>query len=275
MCNLPNFLLALSLSIFCFLLPKNVEAQGPISGFLPPKGEMAVALSYGKEQFDTYFGPDGKESLELETRFYNFFFEHGLSEQMSMVASLPWMQTDEDNQGLQDGNLWIKYRNQRTDFQRHSSSFFTAVGLSLPIGNYTTGERASLGRRATVFQGRFVWQLDHQSGWFAHIQSGIDFQLVPEATAVWPIVVRAGYGAPYFYVEGWLSSVKSLNETLDNTLTTGAGSSWTRVGGTFYVPLRKWVGVHAGLAYILSGTNIGQSRRWNVGVVVKRIPGNN
>ncbi len=261
-----RFLLFFSLTV---LLGHTATAQGPISGFMAPKGSVDIALGYSQERFDTYLGPTGNEAIDLRTRAYQVFVEYTLEENMSIVATAPWLKTDATHQGWQDASIWLKYRNQRIERERAASSFFTAIGFSLPIGNYTTGERTSLGRRATVFQGRLAWQLDNQSGWFVHAQSGIDFQLAPTATAIWPVLVRAGYGHPYFYVETWLESVKSLSESLDNTLTAGAGSSWTRAGGTLYFPLRDWVGLHGGVAYILGGQNIGLSRRWQTGVVIK------
>ena len=84
--------------------------------------------------------------------------------------------------------------------QAHATSrFFTAVGLSVPVGDYETDGIAALGQRATVFQGRLAYQFQHDDGWFLHAQSGIDFQIAPEAQSAWPLLLRTGYGGKYFY----------------------------------------------------------------------------
>ncbi len=259
----------ISLSSALLLINCSLWGQGPISGFLSGKGKLDIALGYSIDRFDRYLGQDGEESFDLETSSYNIFLEYGLDSNMALVVTAPWMQINDREQGWQDANVWLKYRNQKRTGLTASNSFFTAVGVSFPIGNYTTGERTSLGRRATIFQGRLVWQLDHFDGWFLHAQSGIDFQLAPIATAVWPVVLRTGFGSPYFYVEAWFESVKSLNEAFDNTLTVGAGSSWNRIGGTLYFPIQSWIGIFGGTALILDGTNIGKSTRWNLGTVIK------
>lgn len=261
------------LVLFCFLtlVCTRVRAQGPISGFPTPKGEVAVALSYSKEKYTTYLLPDnGKEDREVETVGYGLFLEAGLSENTALVATLPYLRTNDRAGSLQDAALWLKYMNSEKRGLRGSRRLFTAVGLSVPVGNYETDGIAALGQRATVFQGRLAWQYQHDGGWFVHAQTGIDFQFAPEAQSSWPLLLRTGYGGRWFYLEGWLEYVTAIESgTGVQTATAGTGSSWRRIGGTFYVPINKWVGFSVGGAAVLGGTYIGQSGRWNAGMVFK------
>ncbi|MEM9525820.1 MAG: hypothetical protein AAGA31_04375 [Bacteroidota bacterium] len=246
-------------------------AQGPISGFPTPKGETAIALSYSRENYDTYLLPsDQEEQRDIETISYSLFLEAGMSEKTSLVATLPYMRTNNREGSLQDGAIWLKYMNSDKRSGRSASRFFTAVGLSLPIGNYETEGIAALGQRATVFQGRLAYQLQHDSGWFLHAQSGIDFQFAPEAQSAWPLLLRTGYGGAFFYVEGWLEFVTALESGSGvQTATAGTGSSWQRFGGTLYVPVQKWFGVQIGGAWVFDGEYIGRSGRLNTGVIFK------
>ena len=253
------------------LFPLLLPAQGPIGGFPVSKGDVAIAPAYSHERYTTYFGPDSTpEDREITTISYSLFVEAGLSDNAALVATLPYLQINDEAGSLQDASLWIKYKNldQRTD--RGAHRFFTAVGLSFPVGNYATTGTTALGQRATVFQGRLVYQYQFDSGFFVHAQSGIDFQFAPESRASLPVLLRTGYGARYFYVEGWMEFITALEKGSDlQTATAGTGSSWRRAGGTLYVPVTPWAGVVAGGAYVLGGEFIGQSLRYNLGLVVK------
>ncbi len=259
-------------AICCFYFP-HLFAQGPISGFMPQRGELAVALAYSYESFDRYFQAEGAIDRDLIIRSYNAYVEYGINEYSSLVGTLPYIYTTGDNRGLQDASLWLKYRSSYAEVPTGTSSFITAVGLSVPVSNYPTEGEGAIGQRATIFQGRLVYQFNHESGWFISGQSGLDFQLAPESVAVWPLLIRTGFGARYFYLEGWLELVRSLdNSDAMATAIANAASSWTRTGGTLYVPITPWLGVVGGGAYVLSGEFIGQATRWNLGMVWKFLP---
>lgn len=259
--------------LLCFLtfLCTSVRAQGPIGGFPTPKGEIVVAPAYSVEKYDTYLLPDGlSEAREIETITYSVFVEAGISDLSSIVATLPWMQTNNREGSLQDASVWLKYMNLDKKTKKGANRVFTAVGLSFPIGNYETQGVAALGQRATVFQGRLAYQYQNDQGWFLHAQSGIDFQIAPESRSTWPLLFRTGYGNKYFYTEAWFETVTALEGGSDvQTAVAGSGSSWNRVGGTLYVPIRPWVGLNVGGAWVLSGDFIGESSRINYGLVFK------
>ncbi|MEO0734969.1 MAG: hypothetical protein AAFZ52_19180, partial [Bacteroidota bacterium] len=106
-------------------------AQGPISGFPTPQGETAVALSYGSETYDTYLLADGvEEARDIETISYSLFVETGLSDNMSLVATLPYLRTNQRDGSLQDASLWLKYMNLDRRAGRAAHRIFTGVGLS-------------------------------------------------------------------------------------------------------------------------------------------------
>ncbi len=246
-------------------------AQGPISGFPTPRGEIAIAPAYSIERYSRYFGADGAlEDREVTTTSYSLFVEAGLNEQTALVATLPYLRTNERPGSLQDASLWIKYMNADRRGKQGAQRIFTAVGLSFPVGNYETTGVAALGQKATVFQGRLVYQYQFDSGFFLSALSGIDFQFAPDSRSSWPLLLRTGYGTRHVYVEGWLEFVTALEAgPAVQTATAGSGSSWRRVGGTVYVPLLPWVGLVAGGAYVLGGAFIGRSGRLNLGFVVK------
>ena len=257
----------------CALLFLNgiLFAQGPIGGFPTPKGEVAIALGYSTDNYTTYLGRGGvEEAREVATTSYSLFVEAGVSDNTSLVATLPYLRTNDREGSLQDASLWLKYLNREKRGKTGTSRIFTAIGLSFPVGNYETTGIAALGQRASVFQGRLVYQYQHDGGFFLNAQSGIDFQFAPEGIATWPVLLRTGYGAKYFFVEGWVEFITALGSDTDvQTATAGSGSSWTRVGATLYVPVIEQFGLVGGAARVLGGEFIGLSNRINLGVVIK------
>mgnify|MGYP000140783266 CR=1 FL=1 len=246
-------------------------AQGPINGFMPKPGQVDLAFTYSQETFDEFFDQNGdKVNRNIDATSYNIFLEYGADERTSIVFTAPYINNDEDNRGWQDASIWLKYRNDRTERENGYHNFITAIGLSFPMSRYANDNLRAIGRRATTFQGRFGWQYDAKYGWFVQVQSGVDFQMAPEAQAAVPILVRAGMGTRFYYFDLWLEQYQGLQSSNNgNNLASGAGSTWTRAGGTFYVPVQRWLGVFAGGALVLGGKNIGQSTRWNVGVVFR------
>lgn len=264
----------LPLALYCGLTP--ILAQGPISGFATPKGEVVFALNYAYEDYDRYFlaEDEGEEDRELAVTSYSLFVEAGLSENTSIVASLPYLSTGPDNQGLQDASLWVKYQNIKSVTPDGQHNLFTAVGLTFPVSGYATGEPDAIGNQATVFNGRLAYQYRHNSGAFISAVSGLDFQISPESQLAWPFLLRGGYGGRFFYLEGWVELVRALDgRNLNRSAVAGTGSSWNRLGATLYVPITSALGLNAGGAWITGGELIGASSRYNVGVVAKLWPG--
>lgn len=253
--------------LLCLAVVSSLAAQGPISGFMPTPGELTLAPAFSRESFNSYFTDTGQRTTHLQSRSYSLFAEYGLSEQSALLLTAPYIHSGTTNRGWQDGSLWLKYRNQHTERPTGYSNLLTAVGVSFPLSRYPIADSFAIGQRATTFQGRLVWQHDYTSGFFLHAQSGIDFQISPAARAVWPLLVRAGFGARYYYVEGWLERVRSLNSTAGPNFAAGAGSSWWRTGGTLYLPLHSRGGLFSSIAYILRGQHIGQIFRWSIGGV--------
>lgn len=257
--------------IFLLFITLTVMAQGPINGFMPKPGQLDLAVTYSEETFDEFFDQNGdKVSRNIDASSYNIFLEYGADERTAIILTAPYIDNDPDNRGWQDASLWLKYRNERTEREQGYHNFITAIGLSFPMSKYPNDNLNAIGRRATTFQGRFGWQYDAKYGWFTQIQSGVDFQMAPDAQLAIPILLRAGLGTRRFYFDVWLEQYQGLQGNSDsNNLASGTGSTWTRTGGTFYVPVQAWLGVFTGGALVIGGKNIGQSARWNIGLVFR------
>ena len=228
-----------------------------------------LAISYSNESYNSYFFGEEEQRIANEISAVSLFLEHGFNDSFSLVVTVPYLWIDEVNRGIQDGIIAIKYRNEHKKFKKSSLNMITAVGLSFPMSGYPRDTENPIGIRATTFQGRFLMQHHFHSGFFYHIQSGIDFRLIPSPQSSMPILLRAGFGSTKFFVEGWLEIFNTFNAGVDTQLLDGAGSSWSKIGGTFFYPLTPNIGAFLGAAYILSGENIGKAIRFNTGFTYK------
>jgi len=269
-----KYLSAISL---LFLLPALGFSQGPISGFMLDKGTHDFAINIATEHFDTYIFGEEKRNQSLTAQSVSLFYEHGLSSRASIVFTAPYLHIDEVNSGLQDGSLFVKIRTRRSEVGKAKSgrlNTITAVGITTPLSGYPTDTESPIGAGAFSFQGRYVIQYNSNYGFFAHLQTGLDFRLVETLQTAMPVLLRAGFGAKHYFLEGWLEWYNTFNNGVDENITGGSGSDWWRVGGSLYVPVYSGLGIVGGFAKIFDGNNIGLSDRYHVGLVYRLTPKN-
>lgn len=240
-----------------------------ISGFMNPKGTIDIALGYGDESFDDYLFGSERRRQPLRTQSANLFMEYSMSDHGALVVNIPYQRINEGVRGLQDGSIFVKVRNNHRQFEKGRLNTITAVGLTVPLSAYPTDIATPLGYGAMQFQGRLVLQYNTNYGFFFHLQSGADFRFLSPLQTSIPVLARAGFGSTYFFAEGWVEWYNTLNSGVDQQVTGGSGSDWTRLGATLYVPVYKGLGVAGNLAYIVDGRNIGLSARYGVSVVYR------
>ena len=259
----------------CNLLTISLLAQGPLDGWMKGNGKTDFALSFNHETFDTYkFGNEAEARNNL-IRSASLFLEHGLSDSLSIVFTVPYMQTpvcggcSEFNQGLQDGTLHLKFRAFKKKKEKGYLKSFSALGVSAPIGNYADTVARPLGARNTVLQGRYFLQQDFFSGMFLHFQTGVDFRVVPNSLIAFPLMVKAGFGGKRLFYEGFLEYFHTINSTADLQITGGGGSTWLKSGVTLYYSVKSNFGVYIKGAWILGGENIGLSETYSFGAAYR------
>ncbi len=251
------------------LLPGVIFAQGPVSGFFPEDGETVIAVTLATENFERYnFGSDSR-LVSQTSRGVSCFLEHGLKTNTSLILTAPYIYVDEDDRGFQDASIWLKYRNHHQEKGDQKWTTATAIGLSFPISDYPVSTSNPIGSRATLFQGRLVVQYQAPFGVFFHLQSGIDFRVIPSVQSALPVLFRVGAGSRWLFAEAWMEYYNTFSNGIDPTIAAGEGSDWIRTGGTLYVPVVPALGVYLNGAFVLDGENVGLSRRFGMGVVVR------
>ena len=258
-----------AIAFFLLIVPIVSIAQGPISGFLSKRGTHDIAINLASEHFDTYlFGEEEQEqSLSIESA--SLYYEYGFSDKASLVLTAPYIRIDNINKGLQDGSLHIKFRNNKIEKKNGNWNNITALGINAPLSKYPTNTDNPIGIRAFGFEGRFVSQYNADSGWFLHFQTGLQFKFAESLLTSMPLMLRSGFGAKYYFVEGWLEWYNTFDNGVDQNTSGSTGSDWLRLGGTIYVPVYSGIGIVGGVAQILGGKNIGLSSRYHMGVVYR------
>jgi len=243
---------------------------------MPGTGVTDMALTYAHESFNRYyFGRELRMASHVQQSL-SFFLEHGFSDSLSLVLTLPYMWSARQPGSLQDATLALKYRPLQRLGSRGTVSLTGAGGISFPAAAYAVDTLFPLGIRATSLLARLVLQANFRSGWFVHTQAGVDWRVLPNVDLAMPVLLRAGYGARWYYVEAWLEWHNRWQELTGMGGIGEAGADWLRVGGVLYVPLRAGLGLVGGWTQVLRGRDIGLSGRGHVGLVWRlrqEIPG--
>lgn len=255
-------------------LPFLALAQGPINGFMPVKGQWDIATTYSQENYEEFYDEEGLSTQRsIMQQSYNLYVEYGLDAKTSFVFTAPYISHNDDNKGLQDASMWVKYRNDRIKKDGGMLNFITSFGLSVPLSKYPTDNIAAIGNRASTVHGRFLMQYEANYGWFVQVQSGLDFQFSPEAVAAFPLLIKGGIGTKWLYFDLWFEYFQALGQNAQgNQQAVGTGSTWNKLGTTIYVPIQPWIGAFVGGATVLSGKNIGAGNRLNIGLVFRIVP---
>ena len=260
----------LCLVLLLLLSIAGLYGQGPISGFMTGRAKTDVALNYGYESYDTYLFGAERQNLSTTTQSSNLYLEHGFTDTLSIVITAPYVQIQDGSQGLQDGNILLKYQNQEINTSKGTLRFISAAGVGLPLSRYPIDVERPIGERATTLQGRFIAQYNFNFGLFIHVQSGINFRIRPQSQGSIPVLLRTGMGTNRFYVEAWIEFLRTLNAGVDNRIRGGAGSNWVKIGGSLYVPFTPYLGFNLGVGHFLTGKNIGLSTAVFGGIILKR-----
>jgi len=259
------------LAILLMLFSTAASAQGPITGFMPGAGVTDIAPGYSYESFNSYYFGRERRSASNTLQTFSLFAEHGFSDSLSIVLTVPYIWNTRNQGSLQDATVALKYRNIHRRGPLGAFSLIGSAGITFPAAAYAIDSLNPIGIRATTLQARLAGQYNFNSGWFVHAQTGYELRVLPDALHAVPILLRAGFGARQYYVESWVEWFHSFSTGTDARISGGQGADWLRAGGVLYVPVSARFGAFAGVAHIFTGRNIGQSTRLNAGAVLKLV----
>ena len=272
------------------------SAQGPVDGYMKPKGDLDVALGLSLTGATNFIGGDGAMvRQEFRGRLLGLYAAYGVTDDLDVVASAPYVITATTN-GLQDGGVYAKYRVWSKpvgaeDKRVGTLDVIAAAGVQVPLSDYEVVANGAIGQRARLVQPRLVTQWNGK-GYFVSAIAGYNYRFDgldtqelariqetrpgyrPEQPADQLVgLFRAGIPGRRFYVDAWLELQRTLG---GEDFTQGVEElvqayrvDYNQVGGTLYYSESEHWGFAAGAARVIGGRNTSEFWRLTGTVVWK------
>ena len=271
-------------------------SQSPISGFMQGKGKGNVSLSLSSEKYSkVYLVPQETDGVpifnEVKLNSTNLYATYGLSDQLDVVVSLPYISAEGNasqeqlnnlnysntRSGVQDVSFFLKYNPFFHNFGKSSLRLIGALGLKTPVGNYKVDEGLqsiiAIGNRSTTVSALGLAMFKMDSGIFASGQIGgnIASNDVPNS---YTSELKLGYAASKFYGDAFVanqtstSGVDILGEGFQGFFP-ATKVNYTKIGLNLYTPLYKDFGLAGGASTLIAGRNIGKATGFYGAVVYK------
>ena len=274
--------------LFAILTPIHASAQGIVDGFLRGKGNTTVALSYTSESGSDFFIGSTKVTSRpfgrLKTESASIFLAHGLTNDLDLVVSVPWIRASADgdgapadDEGLQDLAFYLKWRPWQKDFESGTLSWIGALGAQIPLSDYVVESPVSIGQDSNTIDAKMLLHYVTRNQFFVDLGGGYLEKEDDVPDAVYGSL-KLGYFTDRMYFDVWYEIQDS---TSGNDV--GAGPfrltevDYTRTGGTAYFDITGTTGVAFSASRILDGKNIKDFTSFSTSLVFNfglRTPGN-
>ncbi len=267
--------------------PAILLAQSPVSGFMKNKGEGAAVVSYSYEKYDKVFlvpaEIDGVPVFnEVSVSSISLYGEFGITDNFDVVVNVPYIKAkgsaseqvlanngfENERKGIQDFQIFGKYRFKSFGFEKSKLDLIGALGLQTPLGDYKANEGiqsiVAIGNQSTSFTAMGIAMFKTNAGVFTSGQLGYSIRGndVPNALLS---ELKIGYAASKFYVDAFIAnqlSDKKGTDILQEGFTgffpeTRVNS--TRIGLNAYVPIYSGIGLTGGVNSYIAGRNLGKA----------------
>jgi hypothetical protein len=287
-------------ALLLLLSTSPAAAQSIDDGLMMPKGTLSLAVLYSHDHWDEYWegtlkrtnGNIGTLTLQSITGVAGY----GLTDRLSVMASLPYIKTHasqgvlHDDSGFQDITLAAKLRLASAQSEtRGTVGLFLAGTGAVPLSDYTPDfyplSIGTGGGRASV---RLTGSYKSPSVWFVNASSAYTF------------CSNVKLNRNSYYTDGrlYLTNEVAMPNVIDYTLTAGLSQGrlsipvslvqqrtlgggdirrqdmpfvsnrmdFTRVDGSVMYALPGNLSVRLGAAHVISGRNVGQSTTFTSGV---------
>jgi hypothetical protein len=245
-------------------------------GVMMPKRSLGVGLGVAQESWDRYWEGtlerDNENIGRLTTRSLTWTAAYGVTDRLSILATLPYVRTHtsaailQEMHGVQDLSAAAKYRLLATRVTDHASLRAIVVGsVGLPAGDYSPDFLPlSIGLGSRRASGRATLSLQADAGWFLNASTAY----------TWRGSVKLDRAAYYTGGQLHLTHQVAMPNVFDYTLGSGyrkgrlylpASVSWQRtLGGSdirrqdmpFVSNRMNFVRVDGAVGYTLPGTRL-------------------
>lgn len=250
--------------------------QGRVDGFLKGKRNLDIALGANVELNPKFYAGYNLIDLPRTIVSANAFFAYGITNNLDVNLSIPFISVNGVENNIQDIALFLKFQYAQlkiADGKKGKINFLIAGGFSSNITNYRTEGGSAIGQQAKVLDIRPVIHYQANSGFFATIQGGYNYKFdpVPNATV---FAAKFGLARATWYADIWYDGQIGIGGTDylgAPSLSTfrHLGVDYHKIGGTFYKPINDKLGIYGGASYMLAGRNISKGVGLSLGLVFK------
>ena len=269
-------------------------AQGLYDGFTPKKNSLSVTTSFTRSQFDEfYLGKEKQNAVpaheEIQQNIYSLYAKYGISDRLSAVVSIPFIQAENTNNAadpvngetsisdIQDISIALKYNAYKFQFKKADLNIITGVTAVIPTGYEPVGI-LSIGSGGFGFDLKTGLHLNTNSGFFStlfvgynlrgdassDLNGGNEFN-VPNAFTT---TAKIGYASKFIYVEAW-GDLYNSEEGVDIGGPGFAGNfpetnvDYKSFGVSVYKNIIPQLGIGLGYGQVIDGRNIGKSSTYS------------
>jgi len=272
------------IGLSCLFLCNLAIGQGRVDGFSKGEGNLDIALGANFETNKNYFAGTNKISLARDILSANLFTAYGITNNLDVNFSVPFVSVNGVESSIQDLALFFKYKVLSKNVFKNTKevtftskylgkiSFLLAGGVSSNITDYQTEGGNAIGQQAKALDIRPVVHLTY-GNYFLTIQGGYNYKFDPVANSV-PFAFKLGIAKTKYYLDIWYDSQYGIGgldyQGTPTPLTfRELGVSFHKIGGTFYRPIKPNLGVFGGLSYTITGRNVSQGVGIGAGIVLK------
>lgn len=284
--------LLLVFALASFIKVQTLKAQVQIDGFFNEKGAANIALSYTHASYDKlYIGQTEMNTVpvhnEINQTIYNLYANYGITNKITIVASLPYIVSDnssgandpindtKEQSGIQDFGFMVKWAPYKQTMDNGTVTYIVALGGTY-ASNYEPTGILSLGNGAPSIDGKLGFQYNNNSGFFGNIIVGYSLRGnadnnldlgdgtsfdVPNS---YNTQIKLGYACKVIYADVWFDSQKT-NKGIDIGTSAFFGNfpentvNYSRVGLNLFSPITSNIGISAGAGTVIDGRNVGKT----------------
>jgi len=246
-----------------------------INGFLPDKGHVDVALSYTSETYDKFWV--GKTEVAVpnggmvDTKSTALWLQWGVTNDLALVANLPYVDVKSDGFGLKDSGLQdlsalLKYR----FWSSGPNHLVGGLGVRTAVTHYESNLPVTLGHDTTDILFRLVYQYQAEHFYFSQ-QVGYDLRN-KDAPNDYPLYTELGFTAGPVTYSGFYSRLitNSGTDIGDPGFTFPSNrQEYSRLGAKVYGRVTDRFGLSAAYYQTLDGRNVGDSSGFSGAVVLR------
>ncbi len=274
-------------------------AQTEQDALMMSKNRVCAAASFGYNSWSDYWEGTFKRNNEnigrLSTKSYMVMLNYGVTKNLNIIASLPYVITDANKgtlaglKGMQDVGVFLKWRPITKQLGKQDIRIFTVAGYTTPTNDYNIDFLPmSIGLGSKVLSGRLIADVKRnkifatasaaymhrsnvnidRSAYYTDRQINSNEVRMPD---VGNFQVSAGYRSRILIASAFLDNLSTLGgfDIRKNDMpfvSNKMNSTRTGLEAKYYLPKHDEYGIHANIWHVLQGRNVGQATGFMAGL---------